>query len=308
MERGRVTELPSADLRDVGRLGRHRGVAFDAQGTRMAYLRGGARPEVVVRALATGTERVLGVPEATAVRVWFGDRAQSLIVDVADELPPAIRTTIAPRRCRGRPTSYSVFGSNRRRTRRLIYPLDGGAPIRAKRVLHSFGDGHLQYQEDGGIASVDASGREKLLVSGVCDSHLLHVDAEREELLVGCMQEGSTLSFDVWLVTNLGVAYLFESSAEYAETLHSDGRVVRVGDHFVDMVRRVEVPRPKLKRGETRRARYRWGKFSRYAERWDGDVLVDAPKGDSRMFRWVSEGRYERDMERQRSVPRNEGE
>jgi hypothetical protein len=51
-----VTTLPNADLRDIGTFGVDRGVAFDARGERMLYLRNGLSNQLVVRELESGRE------------------------------------------------------------------------------------------------------------------------------------------------------------------------------------------------------------------------------------------------------------
>jgi hypothetical protein len=93
-----VLTMTDADLRDDGRLGPHRGAAFDPRGERMLYLRGGATTRLVVRDLVSGRETQTDVGKGLVLDARFDPEGRWI---QATTIPsgrwPGIHTTQLPR-------------------------------------------------------------------------------------------------------------------------------------------------------------------------------------------------------------------
>lgn len=130
-----ATTLPSADLRDDGRVGPHRGVAFDASGSRMLYLRGGAKASLVVRELSTGAERVLDSGPGLVWSARFDPEGHGLeVTTIPSGKWPLFASTLARRRCRGPVSSFSMFGGAMPGQVARHVPLDGSAAVESNDV------------------------------------------------------------------------------------------------------------------------------------------------------------------------------
>jgi hypothetical protein len=120
-----ATTLPNADLRDDGRFGSHRGVAFDASGARMLYLRGAEKATIVLRELSTGAETVLDSGPGLVWSARFDPEGRGLeVITIPSGKWPLFASTLAPRRCRGSVSSFSMFGAALPRQLLRYVPLD----------------------------------------------------------------------------------------------------------------------------------------------------------------------------------------
>lgn len=189
-----VTLLPNADLRDADAVfGPPRAVSFDAEGSRMLYLRGGVPHNVlIVRELASGKETKI---DPGTVNLWRASLDASggwIVLETIDGPEwPTMNTTLSSRICRGPPASYGIYGSRGmdRVVKRVISSAGGQAQSVAG-FIRPFGVNLLVRTDDGALVEVNASGaRLRTLVPADCGALLLHADAERGLLLVACLSE-----------------------------------------------------------------------------------------------------------------------
>ncbi|WP_394834360.1 hypothetical protein LVJ94_48460 [Pendulispora rubella] len=193
---GQETEL-SGGLVDDGKspFRSRASVSFDERGRRLAYVRGPARrPELVVRELASGLESIVsyGPGELWRARLDPGGELVWLDVVVADtndsgaiELPKA-RTTLASRRCRGRPNVYGTYGwDGDRPIRRVARKVDGWQSTDARDALGAFGQ-RLVLRRGGAIVLRDGSA-ERTLIPPKCHAQIVQADPEHQRLFFGCL-------------------------------------------------------------------------------------------------------------------------
>ncbi len=191
---GHEVRLDSLDLRDDSLSFRpHRAVAFDASGSRLVYLRGtGKDARIVVRASADGVEKILEAGDGDIWRVEFEPTGRYVVVRlVVDDTnrdkklswPAPART--GPRPCRGPVTTYDAWvGRGDSPVVRLI-PLDGGKPETVPGFVTTLGDG-VVVREAPGRLLLRRAGKTEELSGERCGARVVHVDHEREQLVVAC--------------------------------------------------------------------------------------------------------------------------
>jgi hypothetical protein len=293
-----ATRLPDADLRDADRsFGPPRAVSFDADGTRMLYIKGGVpRPEIVVRDLARGTETPLDPGPGNLWRATLDPEATWVTTEtVAGSHWPFVATSLAPRLCRGEAASYSSFGPERASAApvRRVIPATGGAAQEVPGLIQPFGRDLLVREPDGALSVVAADGKRlRTLVPADCHAGVAHVDGKRGVVLVGCLRQDRG-SFELYGGGNVAVL----ASEKIGETAPlrdrpDEGRTrfVRLADgRFVDLDSRAIVSRPALAPQETRVTDYRERRSGIYLVRGDGyelmlpgagaAALAEVPKG-----------------------------
>ena len=152
-----ATRLPDADLRDADpRFGRHRAVSFDADGTRMLYIKGGIRPKLIVRDLSRATETSL---DPGPGNLWHATLDPEGIWVTTESLSknrwPVVASTLARRTCRGPAASYSTYGRSRGSeppVQRVIQTT-GGSPKQVAGLIRPFGRDLLVRDPDRGLGS-----------------------------------------------------------------------------------------------------------------------------------------------------------
>jgi hypothetical protein len=270
-----VATLPNADLRDEGRFGSHRAVAFDASGARMLYLRGGERAHIVLRDLSTGVES--GVDPGPGL-VWtaaFDPEGHGLeVVAIPSAKWPMFATTLAPRSCRGPVSSFSSFGGETPRRVLRYVPLDRGAAIESDDLLRMFGSDSLVRRKDASLALRHPDGSETEWVPPACHGTVQHADATRHALLVTCDGEHNGKA-PLW--------FFGKEAAAIGEIYASKGdrvgdapeRFVQLDDLFVDMdAQRVIPGPPPIAPGRIRVIQdWQTRQSGVYVERSDGAVL-----------------------------------
>ena len=147
-----VTTLPNADLRDIGIFGVNRGVAFDARGERMLYLRGGPSDQLVVRELESGREIVLETGHTFVEKARLDPEGRRIhaTLDLTGEPSMGFET----RECRGcgvncnpMPFTDKHMPTNRER----VITLDDGAIYDGNAIWARFGNNILR-EIDGDLA------------------------------------------------------------------------------------------------------------------------------------------------------------
>lgn len=193
-----------ADASDDPRpFGPHRAASFDARGEKLLYVRRKAgRHVIVVRELDTGNETVVDPgkgllwradlsEDGTWVQAWVvakdGDKNGKL------ELP-SMHTSLSARRCRGPITSYSTGGMRGDPPERRLAPASGGTARDRGDVVGNLGDGLVVRGNSGELELVRAKKRVSVAPSG-CDAKLLHTDAARGKILIGCNDGGRADSY-----------------------------------------------------------------------------------------------------------------
>lgn len=168
---GSWQELAGADVRDDGvPLGPHRAASVARAGERMVYFRDDQT--LIVRELATGTEKVVTVPGAKLWRVeveplghWAVVLAIRKDTDGDGKLSwPSVRTSLSGRGCRGPIMSYSTGGWAGDKPDELWLDLAAGA-ITAKRggePKEPLEDKALGTVDGRRVLAVDADGRKLL--------------------------------------------------------------------------------------------------------------------------------------------------
>lgn len=275
--------LPNADLRDDGRFGRHRAVAFDDTGTRLLYLRNGKAHEVVLRDLTTGAESTVDAGSGLVWSARFARGRQGLVLHVipSGEWPVYV-TSLAPRSCRGSVGSFSAFGSRTARSVIRLVPLSNGTPMEGEDIIAPFAGRALVRRKNGALALRSAEGNETSLVSARCGGQIQHLDSVRHILLVTCKGTKSRGEVGLWLYGPRGARKLGDIHAREEDDLSDTGeRVVAVGDTYVDVESGRIVPAPPIARGTVRITRtWEEREAGHFAERWDGAVLTQDEQGD----------------------------
>jgi hypothetical protein len=274
-----VITVPDADLRDEGYFGPHRGAAFDVQGRQAVYLKGGAKPRVSVRDLATGKEQSFDPGPGLVLSARFDGQGQWIELEVEPSGRwPRVFTTAAPRHCRGSALSWSVFGSGLPSVVRLV-PLAGGAVREGVDILTSFDDGALVRKADRSLVQQGADGSEKVLVPATCKGYVLHTDSLRRLLIVACAPEHEDSS-PLWIYGARGARRIGSIHSHDGDSFgRPPNRVVDLGELYVDVeAQRVvapPAPGPRAVRSP-RRGEDRDG--SVLAVRGDGALLKQAVK------------------------------
>jgi hypothetical protein len=273
--------LPGADLRDDGRFGPHRAVAFDAAGKRMLYLMGGEKPQIVVRNLATGAETTADPGAGLLWSARFDPEGRGVrVVAIPSGEWPFVATTLAPRSCRGQVTSFSTYGGAiPRRVSRYI-ALDGGSVADSDDFLRMFDGRWLVRRQDGALALRDLRGSETIAFPAACHGVVQHADSTRHLILVVC-DPGERGVAPLWMYGRgqaRQIGQIYGSRGDHLEG--APDRIVQIGDVFIDMDSSRVILRPPIDAGRVRQAQG-WGGV--FVERSDGSFLgLNRPENDDR--------------------------
>jgi hypothetical protein len=169
---------------------------FTPEGRHVLFLREEQGQVVaVVRELASGQERRLETGPGELRRAAFDPTGEWVLLQLLEEDTdrdgvltwPQARTTLAPPRCRGPVAVSSFYGySGDRPTRRLLR-VEGGPAVEAEEVLQPVGPWLLRRGPAGELFVTRADGTQRAeWVPAACGATVLHVDTERQQLLVSC--------------------------------------------------------------------------------------------------------------------------
>jgi hypothetical protein len=193
-----LTSLGADTSDDPGPFGPHRAASFDAAGKKLAYVRRkGKKYEIVTRELASGSESIVDPgaglllrAELTPDGAWIDAWVVAQDSDGNGKLePPSVHTSLASRRCRGPITSYSTGGMRGDRPERRMARASGGTLRAAGDVIGTYGDGLLVRGSAGELELVRGAQRTVVAPKG-CEPQLLHADASRQRILIGCKDGG----------------------------------------------------------------------------------------------------------------------
>jgi hypothetical protein len=178
-------------------------VSFSQDGRRLLVMRSGPdkKLQAVLLHLEDGSSREVphGPGELGHASLWADGRWAVLGVLTQDTdgdgtlTWPRIRTSLSPRFCRGPIMSYSRYGFDGDKPTFVVGRVEGGPPLPVDDLLRPLGDSALRRGEQGELFVEDARGQRTEWVPASCGANLLHVDVEREQLLVACTARGNAL-------------------------------------------------------------------------------------------------------------------
>jgi hypothetical protein len=277
-----ATRLPDADLRDADpAFGRPRAVSFDADGTRMLYIKGGARPKVVVRDLARAIEANL---DAGPGNLWHATLDPEGLWVMTESLSknrwPVVATTLSGRTCRGPAASYSTYGWGRgfEPPVHRVIPTAGGPPREVAGLIRPFGRDLLVRDPDGALGVVSADGKRlRTIVPADCHARVAHADGKRGIVAVACMRQdrGSLELYGGGEVVVLGSERTKERLPPVDRWDYDRPRFARLANgSFIDLDQRVLSPEPSLGPNEVRATDWRERRGGVFAIRADGAELA----------------------------------
>lgn len=190
-----LTALGADTQQDESSYTPHRAVTFDPTGPRLAYLRQhGDRQWIVVRHLETGDETVHSPGSGSIWRLSYEPEGQFLSVYavVADtngnrrrEWPFPLRdSNSAP--CGGPVPHYNVWEFPGDTPKHRLLRLSDGQLIEPSGFVMSFGSAYVERNDDNELWLNPAATRRQLITSSVCNGRVLHADASRDAIVVGC--------------------------------------------------------------------------------------------------------------------------
>jgi hypothetical protein len=190
----------------------HRSLAFDPEGSRLAYLRRdpgpytrGRRVLVVVRDLSNGAEREIQAGLGEPWRVRFSPDGRELVLEVIAEDTnkngrlewPVPEVQLNRWRCHGPVASYPVWTDRGDRPATRVVSVDTGKARNVVGWIASLGDQDLVRDFEGRLLLVRGSARS-VLMDSECGGAVLYADPSRRLALVACAAETPRAS--VWLV------------------------------------------------------------------------------------------------------------
>jgi len=192
---GRETDLSAlgVDARaDALPYRRHRSLAFDGRGTKLAFLRGGPHPDVVVRELETGLDRHVDPGPGAVWRVDLDYSGSTLILStLTDDTNhdqrltwPVPEAKSAPP-CRGPVARYAAWQGRGDRPVTKLGPATGGAAKRVDGFITVLGSA-LVVRDVNGRLSLVSNGKTSELFPPSCGGRVVHADAARQQLVVAC--------------------------------------------------------------------------------------------------------------------------
>ncbi len=240
-------------------------VSFSRDGKRLLLVRSGPdqKNQAVLIHLEDGRQQVvphgpgeLGQARLTEEGTWavFGVLTQD--TDGDGKLTwPRLNTSLSPRFCRGRVRSSSQRGFTGDRPDFVLGRIGGGPVYKMGEVLRSLGDAVLRRDEQGALVVENAQGQRTEWVPASCRGALLHVDVEREQLLVVCEAQGNALELHgAWGHQSFGLSVEppgYDSLEGEPTRLHpvtpapqASGESTLPTQHVVDLEKRTVQPVP----------------------------------------------------------------
>jgi len=211
---GTVTDLSAlgADARISAETGAAvRSFDFDAASEHLLYVRKrGDQTRIVVRALADGSERELDAGTGEVWRASFDPGGAFVAVQLVSadtnhngrlDFPvPLLKT---PRACGLDAARFHAYEPRGDRPEIVLLPLAGGDAVHEPALLMPLGDALLLRDEDGALW-LERAGKRRALEPAECKGRIVHADAQRELLIVGCAQKKKTGRVNLELVTRAG--------------------------------------------------------------------------------------------------------
>lgn len=206
-----LSALGFDDRDDVLPERQHRALAFDPRAELLAYVRSGERNEVVVRTLATGSERVIAdLPGAPFRLAWSGDGEWLVMSSVIEDTSRNGRVDFPARLAKGARLScaspiprYSVSPEYGDRPTTFVVRRDTESAREAADFVMPFGSDLLLRAKDAPLV-LELGGKKRPLTRPDCASRVLHADPTRGQLLVACSTAKTQHRANVELLTPAG--------------------------------------------------------------------------------------------------------
>lgn len=186
----------------------HRSIAFDPTGGWLLYLRPGRdKTEVVLRELSTGREQSYDPGPGEIWRADFEPSGRYLLLEVVRDdtdgngrlqWPAPLAKADRPR-CRGPITTFAEYEARGDRPVTVLVPRNQGAPRAVPDLVTVLGEDLVRRDADGRLLLERPSSKVSL-TTDKCAGRVLHADAARGLLLVGCVAAKSKFRFDLRLV------------------------------------------------------------------------------------------------------------
>jgi hypothetical protein len=194
--RTNLSELGLDDRDDVLDYRQHRALAFDPRGEVLAYVRNQSAPEIVLRSLATGEERVVRSTSGEPWRLAWDDAGGTLVVTGVAADPATggrasfpVRVRKGPRlACSGLLPRFHVSADSGERPLVTLVSRDGLTLRQAPDFAAPFGDAYVARGLDGALALVTLTRRERISDAD-CGGRVLFADPTRNLLLVTCTND-----------------------------------------------------------------------------------------------------------------------
>jgi hypothetical protein len=190
----------------------HRALSFDAGGQHLAYLRRqGTQTQVVVRNLASGSERSFSPGGGEVFQLRLSADARYVVLDVLRDdttrngkLDWPVPEEKSERACSDsllpKLRSYAYWGRGDAVTRAVISLADGALRDLPELVI-PLGTRLLVRETDGSLR-LDLGGKRSAFAPAACAGRVLFADAEREQALVTCVLPKKPGKREVWLFAN----------------------------------------------------------------------------------------------------------
>ncbi|HEY3254523.1 MAG TPA: hypothetical protein VGJ91_11260 [Polyangiaceae bacterium] len=173
-----------------------RTLAFDPSSQHLLYVRRAeSGKRIVIRSLQDGSERELDPGPGPIWRARFDPGGVFVVAELIREdsnkngradFPAPLSS--APRPCSAGPGRFHTWLERGDRPVTVLVPLNGGAPILEPELLMPFGDALLLRDESGALL-LERGGKKRVLTPAACKGRVVHADAQRELLIVGCTQK-----------------------------------------------------------------------------------------------------------------------
>ena len=192
---------------DPNPFGVHRAASFDRSGRRMSYIakRAGAT-RVVVRELATGHESLVDPGPGELFRARLDDDGEWVhMLVVAKDTDgngklewPRVKTSLAPRRCRGPVVSYNSSGRTGDDVVTRFAPSGGGVGHEVAGFLRTFGSSLLVRDSKGALLLESARGKRTELVPPSCGGKVLDADPSRGIVAMACASKSESTKVEIF--------------------------------------------------------------------------------------------------------------
>jgi hypothetical protein len=193
--RTNLSELGLDDRDDALDRRQHRALAFDPHGEVLAYVRRKRGPELVLRTLATGEERVVAWTSGEPWRFSWDAPGATLVVSSVAVDPATGRATFpvhfrkgARLTCSGLLPHFHVGPDTGERPSTTLVSRDGLTLRAAPDFAAPFGDAYVARGPDNALSLVTASGRQ-LVSDADCGGRVVFADPSRNLLLVTCTND-----------------------------------------------------------------------------------------------------------------------
>jgi len=214
-----ATTRGTLDLSSLGadaRLSAETGAAvrtfdFDTTSEHLLYVRRREQEtRIVVRTLADGSERELSPGAGEVWRASFDPGGAYITVQLVStdtnhngRLDFPLPLLKAPRACELDRARFHAYEPRGDRPEIALIPLTGGDTVHDPELVMPLADA-LILRDENGVLALSRAGKKQVLEPAECKARIVHADARREFLLVGCAQKKKSGHVSLELVTRAG--------------------------------------------------------------------------------------------------------